>query len=319
MTQEQMDLINKAVWFIPFKNKRNAVRNFLSNIVENINIINSITQHSINQNNQITDLIQQYINQNNQIKDLIILANRQRYFNVLLNMAININTKTFQEYKNINKGKEVVLVATGSTLNNFIPLDNKIYLGVNYAYFYDKIKLDYLFMQDNRNNRLKSVIDALKHNKNIEIFCGVYGMNDFKGQISEQDCIDINAKRYVLNDTFDYKLYEFEYDICSVPLYGSYSIAMAAMQFILWTNPSKIYLVGCDNSQTGYFYNSKNDLNYNIMYTGWEKLKTFKDVFYPHTEIISINPIGLKGLFNKDIYTKDGVYIDENGNELNII
>ena len=71
MTQEQIDLINKVVWFIPFKNKRNAVRNFLSNIVENINIINSITQHTINQNNQITDLIQHSINQNQKITDLI--------------------------------------------------------------------------------------------------------------------------------------------------------------------------------------------------------------------------------------------------------
>ena len=86
MTQEQIDLINKVVWFIPFKNKRNAIRNFLNSMVENINIIQSqnqqitdltqhkitdLTQHITNQNQQITDLTQHITNQNQQITDLI--------------------------------------------------------------------------------------------------------------------------------------------------------------------------------------------------------------------------------------------------------
>lgn len=72
MTQEQIDLINKVVWFIPFKNKRNAVRSFLNMIIESMNVITSTTKHSINQNQQISDLIQHSINQNNDIKDSIL-------------------------------------------------------------------------------------------------------------------------------------------------------------------------------------------------------------------------------------------------------
>ena len=33
----------------------------------------------------------------------------------------------------------------------------------------------------------------------------------------------------------------------------------------------------------------------------WHQLKRFAQVFYPNTEIISINPVGLKGIF-KDEY-----------------
>lgn len=79
MTQEQIDLINKVVWFIPFKNKRNAIRSFLNMIVESINMIyaqnqqiTDLTQHSIKQNQQITELTQHSINQNSDIKNSIL-------------------------------------------------------------------------------------------------------------------------------------------------------------------------------------------------------------------------------------------------------
>jgi len=35
----------------------------------------------------------------------------------------------------------------------------------------------------------------------------------------------------------------------------------------------------------------------------WIQLKEFVELYYPETEIISINPIGLKGLF-RDEYTE---------------
>ena len=35
---------------------------------------------------------------------------------------------------------------------------------------------------------------------------------------------------------------------------------------------------------------------------GWKELKRFAEVYYPTTEIISVNPVGLRGMF-KDLYT----------------
>ena len=45
---------------------------------------------------------------------------------ILLNMSENINYNTFLKYKNINYGKEVVLIATGPTLNKYIPIKMRL-------------------------------------------------------------------------------------------------------------------------------------------------------------------------------------------------
>lgn len=41
----------------------------------------------------------------------------------------------------------------------------------------------------------------------------------------------------------------------------------------------------------------------------WCSLKKFLEIFYPDIEIISVNPVGLRGLF-KDVYTQR--YLDAN-------
>ena len=75
------------------------------------------------------------------------------------------------------------------------------------------------------------------------------------------------------------------------------------MQFALWTNPKRIYLVGCDTNLGGYYYQQeRNKLKVNKVYNCWLKIKEFVRIFYPETEIISVNPVGLKGMF-KDIYS----------------
>ena len=43
-----------------------------------------------------------------------------------------------------------------------------------------------------------------------------------------------------------------------------------------------------------------NRLN-NIIIDGYVRLKEFAEIYYPDVEIISVNPVGLKGLF-ADIY-----------------
>ena len=104
------------------------------------------------------------------------------------------------------------------------------------------------------------------------------------------------------------------YDISTNPLCCYWSIVFPAIQFALWTNAKRIYIVGCDCNQNGYFDNkiqqfpilngNKLDFNYQGVITGWKKLKEFKYMYYTETEIISVNPVGLKGLF-KDVYTKN--------------
>lgn len=231
-----------------------------------------------------------------------------RYNNYLLNMSKNINYNTFLQYKNINQGKEIVLIATGPTLNKYIPIKNAINVGVNQAIYYDKVKLDYYFLQDCKNST-KDIPEFIIKNDDgkCQYFFGTYDMNYFKDMISESDAILIkNSKRYVVDNLCSYN--NLIYDITSLPLQCFGSVVFATLQFIFWTNPKRIYLVGCDATNSGHFNQKNNTLDCPRVKLGWLKVKEFRDIYYPKTEIISINPIGLNGIF-KDIYSKNNSYI----------
>lgn len=237
------------------------------------------------------------------------LNEKIRYNNYLLNMSKNINYNTFLQYKNINQGKEIVLIATGPTLNKYIPIKNALNVGVNQAIYYDKVKLDYYFLQDCKNST-KDIPEFIIKNDDgkCQYFFGTYDMNYFKGMVSESDYILIkNSKRYVVDILCSYN--NLIHDITSLPLQCFGSVVFAALQFIFWTNPKRIYLVGCDVSESGHFNQRNNTLDCSRVKLGWLKVKEFRDIYYPKTEIVSINPIGLNGIF-KDIYSKDGSYID---------
>ena len=232
-----------------------------------------------------------------------------RYNNYLLNMSKNINYNTFLQYKNINQGKEIVLIATGPTLNKYIPIENALNVGVNQAIYYDKVKLDYYFLQDCKNSTKDIPEFIIKNNDGkCKYFFGTYDMNYFKDMLSESDAILIkNSKRYVVDNLCSYN--NLIYDITSLPLQCFGSVVFAAIRFIFWTNPKRIYLVGCDCSKSGHFNQKNNTLDLRRVKLGYLKVKEFRDIYYPKTEIISINPIGLNGIF-KYIYSKNGSYID---------
>ncbi len=222
--------------------------------------------------------------------------------------VFSLHSKTFPKYKNINQGKEVVLVATGPTLQQYSPIADAIHIGVNSAFKFDKTKLDYLFIQD-YSHPTKDYIKFV--NDYLPIECKkFYGLIPYSQCVIPEDItIDSNAERFYSD--FCREPAEFTFDISTQAFGDAYSVVFPAMQFILWTNPKKIYLVGCDCSLSGYFYNSeltghsdKNFLRVEQCIDGWNKFKEFAQIYYPNIEIISINPVGLKGLF-KDIYTKE--------------
>ena len=96
-------------------------------------------------------------------------------------------------------------------------------------------------------------------------------------------------------------------DICRHELTDFYSVVFPAIQFALFTYPKKIYLVGCDTSRAGHFYDkpqTKSDLHVQNVKIGYALIKMFARLHYPDTEIISVNPVGLKGLF-KEMYTEN--------------
>ena len=238
----------------------------------------------------------------------------------LQNEIAAVNTAAFAEYKNIHSGKDVAVVGAGPSLNKYSPLQNVIHIGVNRVHMNKRIPLDYFFLHDNMI-RKNICGEDLKCKK----FFGLLAItpNGFC-EPSESICARQNASRYYVDRTPSKYLYT---DIRFHPLMCFASVAFPALHFALFTNPAKIYLVGCDVTVEGHFdkedFLTKEHLvsrggnrvstmrwNRYHMITGYRRVKEFAQKWYPETEIISINPVNLKGLF-KDKYTDErGMLID---------
>ena len=193
--------------------------------------------------------------------------------------AYSLHSKTFSKYKNMFNGKNVVLVATGPTLKYFVPIQDygtKPYLETALEY---KAKKFYGIL-----------------NKKTEII------------IPESVAIRHNAERYYTNYVKNPEInrdLDLVYDITTHPLTDYNSVVFSAIQFIAYANPKQLYLVGCDCNTAGQF-NTKtpNHLNLNCVKNGWQKTKEFMGIYSPETNIVSINPVGLTGLFNDEYTTQ---------------
>lgn len=217
--------------------------------------------------------------------------------------------KTFGPFKNKFAGKELAVIACGPSVLQYKPLPNVINIGMNGAYKDSRIKFDYMFMQD-AEAWSRSEVDKLNRYRPGECikFYGITSErlhNDFpKWLVSESDAIAANALRYRTDniELMTGKEPVFPFDISVQPLADFESVVFSALQFALWTNPKRIYLVGCDCSTSGHFYEmDKPSLLSDKVIGGYVALKRFATAFYPDTEIVSVNPVGLKGLF-RDIY-----------------
>lgn len=221
--------------------------------------------------------------------------------------ACHVHPNTFGKYKGCNEGKDVVLVCGGPSIKYFEPIDNAVYATVNNGCLYDKVKFDYLFLQELHENKGKNLIVNNYSYKNCQKFYGIIAQKRLSEVypscklIPPKDFDANNVKRYYLDDILNYK---FAYDLTTEPIGDFGGTAFSAIQFLLWTRPKRIYLAGVDCSSAGNaFHENKEVMHLECHIESWKKLKQFKDDCYPSVEIISINPVGLKGVF-KDIYTE---------------
>ena len=234
-----------------------------------------------------------------------------------------LHQKTFNGFKNKHKGQTVILIGAGPTLNYFEPIKNAIYVGANRTFLYKDVDFDYLFTIDKAGLETKSEdyyeqFFAYRPNHCIK-FVGDQNLGEMY-QISESKISDSNARRY--KTTAGNLISKFTFDIESEALGNFCSVALQAIQFILYTNPSKIYLVGidCNVSRFGHFTGATNklsnerneDLDSNTFQCikAWSELKNFLKIYYPDTQIISVNPVGLKGIFD-EVYTEKYLYSND--------
>ncbi|MEY8338954.1 hypothetical protein AALB16_13195 [Lachnospiraceae bacterium 62-35] len=240
------------------------------------------------------------------------------------------NTEAFKEFENCNYGKDVIVAATGPTAKYYKPMENAVHIGVNYAWRMQDIPIDYLFIQDG-NREIKDYQEMLSGAlEKVEgtIFLARYLKRELMNEVEypvQADSKGRDLRRYWIEGAgyggleFPSEIYQ---NICCHPLMDFTSVIFSALHFALWTYPKRIYLVGCDtNGFTGHFYedgkncNSRFYADLNRWKYGYACVKKFADFYYPNTEIISINPVGLKGLF-RDEYTENFLKDRKRENEL---
>jgi len=222
------------------------------------------------------------------------------------NHSATIQHKFFEIYKDVHKHRTGVILTGADTINN-MPLhdhalyNNSIKVGMNWMNSSKyKEDLDYYFFGSyyNNNDQYKNIIENYNNKNNTLVkFASVFreGIHVYrritKTQISKMQADKLGAY------SFDTCLSSFDMntDITTNRILGN-SVIFPAVSFLLYTGVSKIYLIGadCTIGKVGSDYSGE------VVYL-WNVMKQFIKKNYPQTEIISVNPIGLKNLFT-DIY-----------------
>lgn len=257
--------------------------------------------------NQYTAAIAEMVKER-KIMANIDLVKLNRINQVNLSTAF-MHMQTFPRFKGIHAGKDIVLVASGVSADKYYPKKDVIHIGVNRSFQIGngRIPMDYIFIQD-FSGKTPEYIDELDNYRpgQCQKFYGLTTeWNDTMNRvIPESHAIKAKALRYRTDwaciDGFEP---QFAYDISTQPLGCFGSIVFPALQFALWTYPKRIYLVGCDCTTAGYAYDKKdtNFLKPDRIIEAYKKFKVFKNKYYPDVEIISINPVGLKGIFKDEV------------------
>ena len=218
--------------------------------------------------------------------------------------AASLHQEVFPKYRGINAGKELVIVGAGPTLDDYAPIPGAVHVGVNKTFLCEKLSLDYLFIQDYFED-IQDAADAYRPGL-CKKFYGYHPDPRVRG-VPAASAERANAERYFFEDipVNDPSPFPFPPDIARAALGTFSSIIFPALQFALWTRPKRIYLVGCDCSSLGYCSGildktaaqTKFPLDVERLLYGWTKMKEFIEKLYPEVEIVSVNPVGLKGWF----------------------
>ena len=226
------------------------------------------------------------------------------------------NTAAFDDYKGAFQGRDVVIVASGPTLDYYEPIPDAIHIGVNAVIGSDRIPHDIHFAQDFGGGggleRVLRLYDNGRVPKECKLFLGLVARTPYRGiEASESFAMRLGATRYFKEIAPSQAIYR---DIRFHPLMDFYTVVFSALHFALFTTPRRIYLVGCDTSYFGHFDGSpqrETDEQVRKYLTnrlqGYRRAREFARTWYTETEIISVNPVNLAGLF-ADTFTTDADY-----------
>lgn len=236
------------------------------------------------------------------------------YYSQQVLAQVPVVHKYFSQFKRIHEGQDVVLLGCGPSLTLYSPIPNAVHIGVN-GVFRSFENLDYLFLTDYvlQDPKLNEEIDVFRPESCKKFYCilpqrRLQVLNQFMHfteRIPQPNFIKANAYPVLLEDIWHGKL---AVDLESEALGDWGGSVFSALQFIMYTHPKRVFLVGQDCT-SGYSY--KTEINKDKLPNHAAKIEWFKsfkdwaDKIYPDVEIVSVNPVGLKGIF-KDWYQAEG-------------
>lgn len=222
----------------------------------------------------------------------------------MANELHDIHKASFSRWKGCHREKTVAVVATGPTLNDYSQVKGVPHIGVNSSFLKDGLHLDFYFLW----HYTKEWCEVLKDYEFIKFFARNEKNAPYEERFPEYMVEQNHAYRFFSGEP-SWEIYP---DIEYHPLMGFRSIIFSALHFAIYTRPKRLLLVGCDCSMNGHYDGAEqNSFEDNHIIPTWVKgykaLKQFSEQHYPDMEIISVNPVGLKGLFH-DMYTES--YLD---------
>lgn len=196
----------------------------------------------------------------NYISMLNDFTQKKIYFDECNKSSINI--QNLSEWKDKYKDKKVIICGSGSSLD-FIKEQKKdyIYIALNKAVFYSKIKFDFLFMQDYPCNQVYTLEDYNSYN--CVKFYGIVTNPQMKKMGLDKDLgkfekIMNKLYRYELSPViFDYRADKFNYFNAENYFSDAQSVLFSALQFAVYAGFQSIHLCGVDFSNVNY----GNDIN----------------------------------------------------------
>ncbi len=228
------------------------------------------------------------------------------FFNMqILSQVSYYHRQVFPPYKRKYENTSVVIVASGPTVHYYKYLHSYPHIAINGSVRCNNIPFDYVFLTDllKANIETNDIIDAypnaikfyalLPNRRSIEI-------QQFpnSGRIPQHRIYESGAIPFILEDVWANK---WAVELACEPFGDFGGSIFSALQFALYTNPQKIFLVGADCSNN-YFYKTNFESDNSSKVKSFTRFKSFQELIYPNVEIISVNPVGLKGMF-RDVYT----------------
>lgn len=233
-----------------------------------------------------------------------LISELEKLKNINIPAAAN-HPAVFGKYKGCHAGRDVVVIGTGPTLDKYSPIPGAVHIGVNRAFMQPGLDLDYLVIQDRLKVPDESIVDY-RRGQCRKLF-GVHYLTEPYSEAMVEAC---GAERYYFDAVSPQTpAKSFPLDLAHQPFLVFASTIFAAVELALWTHPRRIYIVGCDCSLNGYCRAAETGTDQVLLLDpiieGWKKFRSFAQAFYPDVEIISINPVGLKGIF-RDMAMQEG-------------